>query len=148
MTKSNFVISVRDIVKKGGIKRFGDKPGPIRYLEVPDKKVPNPNHKKDQKKWLDLLWKRAKGNGILIFVHGYNNIPPFVMKRHDLLQKGLSKYGFKGAIVSYDWPSGTSWRGYLKDIQKAKRTARHLVCDGIMHLVKRQKNDTSDAEAI
>lgn len=60
------------------------------------------------------------------------------MKRHDLLQKRLGEQGYKGAIVSFDWPSATQTLNYLEDRSDAKATANKLVKDGIALLAKAQ----------
>lgn len=153
MSKTNFVISTRKVENS----HFKPEPGKTRYLEVPDGEKPHPiKHIMGKKKWLKRLFKRAKiceikegsykgysyGN-ILIFVHGYYNSPAFVMKRHNRLQKLLFKQGFKGAIVSYDWPSDSSAFNYDEDKDDAKQTAHNLVVDGINKILainKMRKN--------
>lgn len=150
---SNFVISARNIVDKG----FGNEPGRTRYLEVPvDTNTPLPEHVCDDKgEWLEAVLERATtgkrrsqdgdprggysmGN-ILIFVHGYNNSMEDVMKRHDALQKNLFDYGYKGAIVSFDWPSANATLNYLEDRDDAWQTAKQLVKGGIGVLAKYQR---------
>ena len=141
MSKTNFVICTRKVENS----HFVAEPGKTRYLEVPDRKDPHPvKHKVGKKKWLKRLLKRAKTDeidgyscgDILIFVHGYNNSPVDAMNRHDQLQKRLFKNGFKGAIVSFDWPSCNSVWNYEEDIEDALTTAHRLVCDGILVLAR------------
>ena len=136
---------------------FGSEPGPTRYLEVPDGESPHPiNHKISQKAWLEAVLKRAEVGkhpenqkspvsgysygDVLVFVHGYNNSITDVMHRHNLLQKRLYEQGYRGVIVSYDWPSATSTLNYLEDRSDAKSTAQKLVLDGIMLLAKNQRD--------
>lgn len=156
MTTSNFVISVRNVRKKGGRVSFGNEPGTTRYLEVPDGAEPHPeNHKLTQTDWVKSLLTRAEAGrykeedpkdpvagysygDILIFVHGYNNAIADIMKRHNLLQKRLKEQGFKGAIVSFDWPSASKTLNYLEDRSDAKATALKLVKDGISILARNQ----------
>jgi esterase/lipase superfamily enzyme len=45
---------------------------------------------------------------ILVFIHGYNNDQKIVMQRHRQLKKDLQAVGFKGAVMSFDWPSADS----------------------------------------
>ncbi len=153
---TNFVISVRNIKKPNSKNAsFGNEPGDTTYLEVPDNELPNPDkHQLAQSDWIKAVVKRAEVgkydedptspvNGysygdIIIFVHGYNNSMKDVMKRHDLLQKRLGKLGFKGAIVSFDWPSATRTLNYMEDRSDAKATASRLVNDGIMLLARNQ----------
>ena len=156
MGPTNFFISVRNVKKpKGKATYFGTEPGPTRYLEVPDGKTPHPEkHRINQTDWLKKVLahaieghhkedkKSAVGGyaygDILIFVHGYNNSMADVMKRHDLLQKRLVAKGYKGTIVSFDWPSAEQTLNYIEDRQDAKQTASRLVTDGIAVLARNQ----------
>ncbi len=151
---TNYFISVRNVKKsKDGKLYFGTEPGATRYLEVPDNEEPHPeDHKLSRANWLKSVIGRAEVGAyeaphpragytygdVLVFVHGYNNSMEHVMKRHDLLQKRLGEQGFKGAIVSFDWPSATQTLNYLEDRSDAKATAGKLVKDGIALLAKAQ----------
>lgn len=148
MSKTNFVISTRKVENS----QFKPEPGPTRYMIVCDEQEPHPKkHTRKKDKWLKRLIERAticeitegrfKGysyGNTLIFVHGYNNSPTDVMKRHNRLQKLLFKQGFKGAIISYDWPSDNSAFNYDDDKADAEKTARSLVDDGIKILAMNQ----------
>ena len=156
MSFNNFFISVRSVEKpKGEEASFGSEPGTTRYLVVPDGQVPHPEkHKKSQTDWVKLVLDRAKvGNhkidpkspvsnytygDVIIFVHGYNNSMENVMQRHDFLQKRLAEQGYKGAVVSFDWPSAERTLNYLEDRSDAKATAHKLVQDGIAVLARNQ----------
>ena len=161
--QSNFVIVARSVTKDNG---FGNEPGPTRYLEVPvGETTPLPKHEVDDKcEWVDAVLERGKtgerpflsgdprhdystGN-ILIFVHGYNNSMEDVMKRHDALQKHLFFYGYKGAIVSFDWPSADVAINYLEDRHDAWQTAEQLVKGGIRVLAKCQRDQDENKCAI
>ncbi|PCH49553.1 MAG: hypothetical protein COC22_06435 [Flavobacteriaceae bacterium] len=149
-------MSVRNVKKnRGGKLRFGNEPGSTRYLEVPDEEEPHPErHRISRADWLKKVLARAETGrhdddhpragysygDILIFVHGYNNSMQEVMKRHDLLQERLIAEGFKGAIISFDWPSASSVLNYLEDRSDARATAAKLVKDGIALLAKNQLN--------
>ncbi len=153
---TNYFISVRNVKKpKSKNPSFGNEPGITRYLEVPDGKTPHPEkHRLSQTDWLKSVLDRAEVGkykkdpqnpvseysygDIIIFVHGYNNSMEDVMIRHDLLQKRLGEQGYKGAIVSFDWPSATSTLNYLEDRSDAKITASKLVKDGISLLARNQ----------
>ena len=162
MSKSNFVICTRDTVQgvEGDLK-FGSEPGPTMYLEVPDGEVPNPvAHKCNRDDWLRKLRKRAAvgtnakepknpaadyvTGDILIFIHGYNNSPSVVMKRHDQLQKRLFDEGFEGVIVSFDWPSAEFALNYLEDRSDARATSERMVNDGIRLLAFAQRDQETD----
>jgi esterase/lipase superfamily enzyme len=78
---------------------------------------------------------------ILVFIHGYNNDQAVVMHRHRRLQMDLRSIGYKGAIVSFDWPSADMALNYLEDRHDAKQTALHLMTDGIFWLAKEQTPD-------
>ncbi len=155
MAITNYFISVRKVKKpKGKNPSFGNEPGITRYLEVPDGETPHPEeHKLSQTDWLKSVLRRAEVGryekdqspvseysygDIIIFVHGYNNSMEDVMNRHDLLQKRLREQEYKGAIVSFDWPSATSTLNYLEDRSDAKATASRLVKDGILLLARNQ----------
>ncbi|MGF1640352.1 MAG: alpha/beta fold hydrolase [Rhodospirillales bacterium] len=156
MTPPNFVISVRSVERrKGREPAFGNDPGPTRYLLVPDGETPHPErHRLAASEWLKLVVEEAEVGlrpvepdspvagyafgDVLIFVHGYNNSQDAVMHRHNLLQKRLGEHGYKGAIVSFDWPSATSTLNYLEDRSDARATAERLVHDGIAVLARNQ----------
>ena len=155
MKASNYVVTVRQISGRKRHARFLAEPGPTTYLEVPDGDTPHPiKHKRKKKAWLgDLIGRAEVGRipnkiphpyagytygDILVYVHGYNNSTNDVMHRHNLLQKNLANEGFRGAIVSFDWPSANSPFNYLEDKEDAIVTARHLVDDMILPLARRQ----------
>ena len=157
MTRSNLVLSVRNVVSSGNGKEFGSEPGPSRFLDVPDGETPHPErHRIGRAAFRDEVLKRAgpegverktspKGRGafatgdVLVFVHGYNNKIEDIMKRHNWLQAGLKAAGYEGAIVSFDWPSDDATLNYLEDRRDAKTTALRLVDDGIKVIAALQK---------
>ncbi len=142
----NFVMCVRDV--KDGY--FIPEPGLSSFLCVPEGENPSPVHKINPEEWVRKLmiassWgKDSRGTGydrgdLLIFIHGYNNDQKTVMERHALLKKGLGAAGFRGEILSFDWPSADSAINYLEDRHDAKKTAMQLVSDGISLLSERQR---------
>jgi esterase/lipase superfamily enzyme len=68
---------------------------------------------------------------ILVFVHGYNNDLATVIWRHRQLERDLAKAGYRGAVVSFDWPSNDVALNYLEDRSDARKTSAHLVEDCI-----------------
>ena len=132
---------------------FTAEPGPSLFLLVPEGESPSPKHavkKTDQ--WFKKLRKAAtwgkdsrdrsldRGD-LLIFVHGYNNDQDIVMDRHAQLKTDLGAAGFKGEVLSFDWPSDDKALNYVEDRHDAKRTAMQLVTDGIRALAEQQTPD-------
>ncbi|MBM4208642.1 MAG: alpha/beta hydrolase [Gammaproteobacteria bacterium] len=149
----DFVMCAR-AVRSG---KFISEPGKSAYLLVPgSSSVPLPEHKISVGEWVKKLresavWRtpdndpdpnRGKARGdILVFIHGYNNDQQIVMKRHRQLKSDLAAVGYKGAVMSFDWPSADSALNYLEDRHDAKITALQLVTDGIRILSKEQGPD-------
>lgn len=135
--------------------KFIAEPGETRFLKVPIADVPSPDHEIASDKWFDEVQKASvwgkdsrdsskKRGDILFFIHGYNNDQKKeVVLRHDQLNEDLKEVGFKGVIISYDWPSDNKAIAYLDDRHDAKKTAMQLVTDAITILAKRQKPDCS-----
>jgi len=122
-------------VKRG---RFGDEPGPTRFLKVPVRaRGIRVEHGIARREWFDSVLAEAKacgegaGGDVLVFVHGYNNDQKIVLARHRLLKKSLRNEGFTGVMVSFDWPSADMALNYLEDRSDAKKTAIILVADCI-----------------
>jgi esterase/lipase superfamily enzyme len=133
---ANLFISTR--TKKGD--RFGTEPGPVRYLFVPERaREPLPKHQVTKSEWrksavTESTVEMVDGlpcGATLFFVHGYNNDPEVVQERHNLLRQQLGKVGYKGSVISFDWPSADSALNYLEDRSDAKMSALHLVSGGI-----------------
>ena len=135
--------------KKGS--GFGNEPGATRYLEVPESAatIQISHENKSPAKWLKKVLDEAettinpltnKPNGdILVYVHGFNTSQETVLRRHRLLKTGLAKQGFKGVVVSFDWPSADVALNYLEDRSDARATAEKLVSDGIVPFSNAQK---------
>ena len=144
-----FVMCAR-AVKDGA---FVAEPGPSLFLLVPEGELPSPqNAVKKPEQWLKKLraaatWGRDSRNSalprgdLLIFVHGYNNDQKIVMDRHRQLKRDLAAVGFKGEVLSFDWPSENKAINYLEDRHDAKKTAMQLVTDGISLLSAQQTPD-------
>lgn len=129
-------------------KSFDDEPGPTRFLDVPAGKTHQPAHEVSQQTWVTRVMKQAiwgkdsrtgadRGD-VLVYVHGYNNTVGDVIRRQRGLDAGLRAVGFKGAVISFDWPSDDKNLAYLEDRHDAKQTAMQLVTDLIAVLSARQ----------
>jgi esterase/lipase superfamily enzyme len=143
----DFVISTR--ATKG--KKFIAEPGRTRFLKIAAGTMPKPADALEQDPWIKELFKQAvwgkdsrtgmpRGD-ILVFVHGYNNGHEVVMARQRRLKADLAAAGFKGAVISFDWPSAGMAINYLEDRHDAKATALQLVDDGIKLFAARQTPD-------
>ncbi|MEL7013598.1 MAG: alpha/beta hydrolase, partial [Pseudomonadota bacterium] len=127
----SYIMSVRSISKG----EFRSEPGATHFLKVPGNSTPTPAHAIAKSTWIKEVMAEAKTgeeNGeavgdILFYVHGYNNSPKDVAVRHRKLVKGLGKHGFKGVVVSFDWPSANTAINYLEDRHDAKQTMLRLV---------------------
>jgi hypothetical protein len=136
------VMCVRKV--QGG--KFVTDVGKTAYLEVPTGQAISPTQDTPVDSWVkDVLaaaeWKNAKGEArgdILFVVHGYNMSEAEVLQRHRRLAADLLALGFRGVVVSFDWPSDDKALAYLPDRHRAKATAMQLVSDGIMQLSRIQ----------
>lgn len=133
---------------------FSDDPGPTCFLQVPDGAhtiVPSNAISRDE--WVRNVIAKAgrkldetgvtRGD-VLVFIHGYDNEPPIVLERHRRLQADLPKYGYSGAVVSFDWPAKQVALAYLEDREKAKLTALRLVKDCIELFARMQSGGDCD----
>ena len=138
---SDYVVCVRNKKTKHGETVFGSEPGPTLFLKVPANGYPKPSHAIARREWVSEVLERAKSGindvtgkptgDILVFIHGYNNSQEIVLKRHRKLASDLRTAGYKGAVISFDWPSAQSGLNYLEDRDDAKDTARRLRDDCI-----------------
>lgn len=128
---------------------FIPEPGPSRYLKVPSGELPSPTHAIARSQWAKELREAAtwgldprrdnqERGDLLVFVHGYNNDLQIISDRHEQLEKDLKGVGFKGAILTYCWPSDDRALNYLEDRHDAKKGAMQLVSDGIRLLSAQQ----------
>lgn len=149
---NDFVVSAR-CVKQGA---FDAEPGPSHMLVVPvDARQPLPSHGRMGETWVkawlqqllgEAIWGRDERTGaergdVLVYVHGYNNSATEVIARHRRLKADLTAIGWKGALVSFDWPSDNKTVGYLEDRHDAKLSAMQLVTDLIALLAAKQTPD-------
>jgi esterase/lipase superfamily enzyme len=120
---------------------FGTDPGPTKYLEIPASATrPSPNHAVQRRQWFDRVTAEAESGrnlqdkpvgDVLIYVHGFNVSQAVMLERHRNIRAGLEADGYKGVVVSYDWPCSNAALNYLPDRTDAKITAIRLVTDGI-----------------
>jgi esterase/lipase superfamily enzyme len=140
----DYVLSTRAV--KGG--QFGSEVGPTSFLAVPAGQLPQPTaaQRMTAAAWTKAVrtaaeWRNDQGElrgDVLFVVHGYNNSEEDVMVHHRALRDDLLALGFKGVIVSFDWPCGDQALAYLEDRHKAKLSALRLVSDGIVYLSRAQ----------
>jgi len=145
----DFVICARAIERN----KFIAEPGASQFLCVPDGELPKPSHAvKRQDAWIkrvrkEAVWgkdardKTRERGDLLVFVHGYNNDQEIVMKRHRRLKGDLIETGYKGTMVTFDWPSDDKALNYVEDRHDAKQTAMQLVTDCIRALSEEQTPD-------
>ncbi len=147
----DFVFTVRR-VRKGA---FTDEPGSTYFLKVPKNSADiSPAHQIGSAgtgmpdKWAKEVMAAAKSGvnprtgepkgDILIYVHGFNTPTSTMLERHRKIKEGVENHGYKGVVVSFDWPSASSALNYLEDRSDAKQTARLLVDAGIAAFAARQ----------
>ena len=138
----DYVLSVR-AVRSGA---FVAEVGPSKFLAVPADQSPAPAQAITQAAWYKAVraaavWQNHRGESrgdVLFVVHGYNMSVDEAIARHRRLKGDLLALGFKGVIVSFDWPSDDNALAYLPDRHRAKETAFRLVSDGIAYLSAEQ----------
>jgi esterase/lipase superfamily enzyme len=133
-------------VKNG---QFIPEPGKVRFLKTKDQDGvwPSPADEIPAQAWVDEVRDRAdgiadsrvcEGGDVLIFIHGYNNTLETVTKRQRYLNQDLAVEGFRGLVISFDWPSDNSTLNYLEDRWDAAAVATKLVTHGIKLLADGQ----------
>jgi esterase/lipase superfamily enzyme len=146
----DFVICVRR-VKGGKFNPEPAEPGVARFLEVPDGAtdilIAHENKKKTE--WTKKVLHAAESHknaktgqpcgDILLYVHGFNTTTKTMLDRHTKIKTKLALAGFKGVVVSFDWPSDDFALNYLEDRHDAKKTAFLLVKEGLKRFVKYQR---------
>lgn len=131
---------------------YSNKLGAAKYLEIPtNKKKIDRSLEIPRGEWFKKVEKAAgatktaqgdviKGH-IVFFVHGFNTGQYDMLERHRKIRKGLGAHGYKGAVVSFDWPSDDSVFGYNADRRDARLAADLLFKDGIARVSRRQTAD-------
>lgn len=85
--------------------------------------------------WFDRVQAEGATNEITIYLHGYNTSQVENLRRMALIRAGLQSNGYRGALIAFDWPSAGLPSDYDGDKRNAKKTAQHLVSDGILPLL-------------
>lgn len=130
---------------------FGTNPGPTKFLAVPKTaKSHTPDMAISRPDWFRKVREIAETGrspqghpegDVLIYIHGFNMDLGLILKRHRMIRSGLEALGYKGAVVSFDWPCANSALSYLDDRTDAKLTALRLVTDGIVPFCRMQGRD-------
>jgi hypothetical protein len=152
MPSVDYVITARGITNGA----FNESVGSIRYLRVPSNAaIPTPDMatsgKADLARWVKEVRDIADGNpnensisvagDILVFLHGYNNDLDIIMKRQRQLASDLKAEGWKGLVISFDWPSNNETLAYWQDRSNGAEVAVKLVSDCITVLAAGQEKD-------
>lgn len=121
-------------------KRFTNNPSdPTRYVSI-NGTSPGPGgwsgQMRTQKDWLSEVLAAGGDKDILIYVHGFNTSQHDMLERSILIENGLRKHGYEGAVVSFDWPSDGTVLAYDRDKEDAKTVASSLVTDGLWPMMK------------
>lgn len=104
-----------------------------RYLRLtPSGGSAHSGHAIAQADWLAEVRASAQTPDILIYVHGYNTSQSTLLARHAMIQQKLDQHGYKGAMVSFDWPSDGDSLSYLPDRREAKAVANAFLTDGVL----------------
>ena len=129
----NYMICVRNVKKKNNVAEFGNEPGTATFLEIPEDATDfSPRDiVASEKTWLTHLLAGKTVKNILVYIHGYDMNRPNTLYRHNVLKKGLAKYGWDGEVVTFAWPSGTQPLLYWEDRFDALKVAYQLVDKGI-----------------
>src|SRR6478735_613032 len=119
--------------------------GAVRYLRVPDGRLPNPSDAIARTQWVreviasfplrDHDGKQIPTGDLAFFVHGFNNTVASVSARQAQLQAGINQDGYACEVVSFDWPSEGTTIAYLADLDHVKKTAIQLVNAAILPFV-------------
>lgn len=141
----DFFVSVRR-VRNG---RYVNQVGPrTQFLKVPAAATePEPDHKIGLRDWITEVESAAAPDGeggrgdILCFIHGFNVSPAANLARHRDIRNGLAAQGFRGALVSFNWPSAGTPLAYLPDRHMVQLSAYRLVQDLLRQLARRQRPD-------
>jgi len=126
---------------------YSNKSGATKYLAVPANKAHvNRDCEISRGKFFADVQAAAGGcdtekGHIVFFVHGFNTEQYDMLERHRKIRAGLTAHGFKGTVVSFDWPSDGSVLGYTADRRDARLAADKLFVDGIARVSRAQTAD-------
>jgi esterase/lipase superfamily enzyme len=109
--------------------------GATSFCKVPQAAIEmTPEHKVTKADWVKTIMRETSRDDcgdIIVYVHGYNVDASEMLRAHRNIRNGLKKQGYKGTLISFDWPSDGNALAYAVDRIKAKLTALALVEDGI-----------------
>lgn len=130
---ANYFISVRNTITKNGKKEFGNEPGEVNYLIVPDdaSDIHPSDRSSNENDWLKKLLAGRELEEVLIYVHGYNMDRDITVERHKILKKGLLEKGWKGELITFAWPSKEHTALYWEDRFDALEVCTKLVTSAI-----------------
>lgn len=134
----DYIVSCRNRVAAG----FGNEIGRIRYMRAnmqststmrlqQHSKQDWAGHIKDE---LMSLINQGHAGHVIFYVHGFCTSQFDMIRRHKLIRKGLSKEGFRGVVISFDWPSDDDFGRYKDDKKDALAAAPFLFPEGIAEL--------------
>jgi esterase/lipase superfamily enzyme len=138
MAAVDYVITCRRVQHDA----FEAKTGPVRFLKVPaDAATATPANAVQGAgaiaQWVDevINLSAAQPNpnsispegDILAFVHGYNNDLPAILRRQRQLTANLQAAGWRGLVISFDWPSDDYTLEYWQDRSRASDVSIELV---------------------
>lgn len=135
------ILTLRNNAPNG---RFGGDAAPSRHLMVPPSaREPLATHATTRTAWFDAVRDGfavdaggVRTGQLLVYVHGYNNTPGDVLRRHRALTRELAAAGWRGRVLSFDWPSEDSTIAYLEDRREVHGVAARLVDDLIQPFVR------------
>jgi pimeloyl-ACP methyl ester carboxylesterase len=143
-----YVISARKIVGDSFSNDPKAEPGAVSFLRVPDDATDllpaYAVRKRDVPAWSQEVQGLADGDenpnsispkgDVLVLVHGYNTSTAGVLQGHKSIEVNLRAGGWRGLVISFDWPSSNSVLNYLEDRSKGAAVALLLVkqCIGII----------------
>lgn len=136
----DYVVSARQVRKRA----FQPEPRRVRYLKVPGRELPRPEHEIGAKARIDEVRdladgradRRLRGGDVLVYVHGYNNDAQAVRDRQLQLASDLAAERWRGVVISFDWPSDDSTLNDLEDRADAAAVAHELVRRGVRPLAR------------
>ncbi|WP_211264802.1 alpha/beta fold hydrolase [Litoreibacter arenae] len=108
-----------------------------RYVSVqgqrPDGKWSS--HLLDRDAFVAATQAEAQSDDVLIYVHGFNTRQRDMLARHKLIEDGLRAEGYRGAVISFDWPSRGKSTSYARDLRMAGKVGKYLVEGGVLPLL-------------
>jgi len=132
---------------KRGTDKFSDKFASVtRYVEIDETAGSSfKGVRLSVDKWGKRVLAQSKNGEVLIYVHGFNTSQFETIKR---LQTLRSKLSFKGAIIGFDWPTGSTkkltelFKVYRKAKTNVNKLDNILVTDGLNPLWKADNDAT------